>query len=194
MARTSNRIRPKATDTSRRQILGAIAAKHTHATLRTRKTGIQNSTIQHGTISMSMLGTTAPEDMDYSDGRTKQSFKDETDVNLIIQKHTRMGTLSHLEQWGGQYGDLSDFDFQEAQNQIAKATSMFEELPAAVRKKFANSPEKFLEFVNHPDNSDRLAEALPELAEPGSAPLPTPRDRQDPEPEPEPAPEPPEDG
>ena len=69
---------------------------------------------------MSMLGTKQP--TDYSDGRTKQSFKDETDVNQIIAKHTRMGTLSHLEQWGGQYGDWSDFDFQEAQNQIARAT------------------------------------------------------------------------
>ena len=57
---------------------------------------------------MSMLGTQQPQE--YTDGRTKQSFKDETDVNLIIQKHTRMGTLSHLEKWGGQYGDLSNFD------------------------------------------------------------------------------------
>ena len=76
---------------------------------------------------MSMQGTKQP--TEYKDGRTKQSFKDETDVNAIIKKHTRMGTLSHLEQWGGQYGDLADFDFQTAQNQIAKANSMFEQLP-----------------------------------------------------------------
>ena len=76
---------------------------------------------------MSMLGTNQP--TEYTDGRTKQSFKDETDVNQIIAKHTRMGTLSHLEQWGGQYGDWSEFDFQKAQNQIARANSMFEQLP-----------------------------------------------------------------
>ena len=137
-----------------------------------------------------MLGTKQPSE--YTDGRTKQSFKDETDVNLIIQKHTRMGTLSHLEQWGGEYGNYAGFDFQEAQNQIANATNMFETLPAAVRMKFANDPGKFIDFVTHPDNQDDLAKKLPELAEPGSAPMPTNRDRVDPEPEPETAPEPPE--
>ena len=39
---------------------------------------------------MSMLGTKQP--TEYTDGRTKQSFKDETDVNNIIAKHARMDT------------------------------------------------------------------------------------------------------
>ncbi len=137
---------------------------------------------------MSMFGTTQP--TEYTDGRTKQSFKDETDVNAIIKKHTRMGTLSHLEQWGGSYGDWSDFDFQTAQNQIANANSMFEQLPAAVKNKFANSPEKFLEYVNDPDNRDELHTKLPELAAPRSKALPTNKDTIDPGPAPEPAEEP----
>ncbi len=141
---------------------------------------------------MSMLGTKQP--TEYTDGRTKQSFKDETDVNLIIAKHTRMGTLSHLEQWGGNYGDWSEFDFQDAQNQIASAKSMFEQLPSAVRNQFANSPEKFLDFVNDPDNKDDLATKLPELAAPRSKPLPTNRDTVDPVTEPTAPPEPPEGG
>lgn len=136
---------------------------------------------------MSMMGTKQPEE--YNDGRTKQSFKDETDVNLIIEKHTRMGTLSHLEQWGGTYGDWGDFDFQDAQNQIANANSMFEQLPSAIRNKFHNSPEAFLKFVNDPENKDDLAAKLPELAAPRTKPIPEPRDIV--EPEPEPAPEPP---
>jgi len=129
---------------------------------------------------MSMLGTKQP--TEYTDGRTKQSFKDETDVNLIIQKHTRMGTLSHLEQWGGQYGDLGDFDFQSAQNQLAKANSMFEQLPSSVRNKFSNDPERFFEYVNREENKDVLAEKLPELAKNRTAPLPTNKDVVDPEP------------
>jgi len=134
------------------------------------------------------------EALDYSDGRTKQSFKDETDVNKLIEKHTRMGTLSHLEQWGGQYGDLSGFDFQEAQNQMAKANSMFEALPSSVRNQFRNDPERFFNFVNDPENADDLAKKLPELAKRGSRPLPTPAEAEDPAPAPEPAPEPPEGG
>ena len=129
---------------------------------------------------------------DYSDGRTKQSFKDQTDVNKIIARHARSGTLSHLEQWGGQYGDLSGFDFQTAQNQIAKANSMFEQLPAEVRREFSNSPERFFEFVNDPENSDKLAEKLPELAKPGTQ-LPNVRPTgSNPPVEPEPAPADPE--
>ncbi len=138
---------------------------------------------------MSMLGTKQP--TEYTDGRTKQSFKDETNVNAIIQKHTRMGTLSHLEQWGGNYGDWGDFNFQDAQNQIARANSMFEQLPSGVRNQFSNSPEKFLEYVNDPDNKDELHKRLPELAAPGHKALPTNKDRVDPEEPPEAATEPP---
>jgi phage internal scaffolding protein len=117
---------------------------------------------------MSFLPTKQP--TEYTDGRTKQSFKDETDVNLIVAKHAKMNTLSHLEQWGGQYGDFSDFDFQEAQNQIANATTMFEHLPSSVRQKFDGNPEKFFNFVNDPENADKLAEKLPELAAPRQRP------------------------
>ncbi len=123
----------------------------------------------------------------YNDGRTKQSFKDETDINAIIDKHARMGTLSHLEQWGGQYGDLSDFDFQTAQNQMAKANSMFEQLPAGVRQEFSNSPEQFFEFVNDPANINDLANKLPELAAPGLQP-PNLNPTADNPPAPDPAP------
>lgn len=139
---------------------------------------------------MSILGTQQPKE--YKDGRTKQSFKDEADVNWIVKKHARMGTLSHLEQWGGQYGDLAGFDFQEAQNQLAKASSMFEQLPSETRNRFSNSPERFFEFVNNPENQDQLAEKLPELAKPGYKALPTNKDVVDPEPAPEAPPKPPE--
>lgn len=130
----------------------------------------------------------------YDDGRTKQSFKDETDVNVIINKHARMGTLSHLEQWGGNYGDWSDFDFHEAQNQIARAQEMFDALPAGIKDEFNHDPEEFLDFVTDPENRDSLAEKLPELAAPRTKPLPENKDREDPPPAPEPAPEPPEGG
>lgn len=104
---------------------------------------------------------------DYSDGRTKQSFKNETDVNKILERHARLGTLSHLEKWGGQYGDFSGFNFQEAQNQIARANTMFEQLPAEVRKEFNYRPDAFLDYVTDPENQNDLAEKLPALAKPG---------------------------
>jgi len=113
---------------------------------------------------MSMLGTQQPTEYDEV---TKQSFKDETNVNKILARHMRMGTISHLQQWGGQYGDLAGFNFQEAQNQIAKANSMFEKLPSSVRNEFSNSPERFFDYVNDPEHKDKLAQLLPALAKSG---------------------------
>jgi len=140
----------------------------------------------------------------YEDGRTKISFQDETDVNKIIERHARLGTLSHLENYGGQYGDLAGFDFQEAQNQIAKANSMFEQLPGEIRREFNHDAQQFFEFVNDPANADDLASKLPALAKPGyqlpnvrptgnnppaDPPVDTPTPAPEPTPTPEPAPE-----
>lgn len=103
----------------------------------------------------------------YDDGRTKQSFKNSTDINKILAKAQKSGALSHLEQYGGQYGDFSDFDFHEAHNQLAKAKEIFGALPSQIRKDFGNDPANFFEFANDPKNADDLAELLPEIAEPG---------------------------
>jgi len=35
---------------------------------------------------------------------------------------------------------------------------MFEELPSTIRAQFENNPEKFLEFVQNPDNLDKMRE------------------------------------
>lgn len=103
---------------------------------------------------------------DYTDGRTKQSFKDSTDINKLIYRHAKAGTLSHLEKFGGQYGDFSDFDFFTAQTTIARAKSVFEALPAEIRKEFSNDPSQFFEFVGT-KSDDELREALPAIAQKG---------------------------
>lgn len=104
----------------------------------------------------------------YDDGRTKQAFKDSCDINKILKKHAKAGTLSHLTEYGGQYGDFSGFDFFEAQNTLARAREIFDALPSEVRKDFGNQPANFFEFANDPANVDRLDELLPQVAEPGS--------------------------
>lgn len=108
------------------------------------------------------------EPKDYSDGRTKQSFKDQCDINKLLYKAARTGTLSHLEQFGGQYGDFSDFDFHLNMNRLAEGRQIFEQLPAEIRREFKQDPQQFFEYVNKPENRDRLAELLPHLAEQGT--------------------------
>jgi len=104
----------------------------------------------------------------YDDGRTEQCHKDACDINKIIARHARAGTLSHLEQYGKQYGDLAGFDFFEAQKQMAKAKTIFHELPSELRREFGNDPTRFFEYVNDPKNVNKLAQLLPALAKPGT--------------------------
>ena len=104
---------------------------------------------------------------EYNDGRTKQAFKDSTDVNRLLDKHAKAGTLSALAKTQGQYGDFADFDFHEAQNALARGKAIFDELPREVKREFNQSPADFFAFVNDPENADRLPELLPELAAPG---------------------------
>ncbi len=101
-------------------------------------------------------------------GRTKQSFKDSCDVNKILKKAQKTGTISHLNKHQATYGDLSGFDFTEAQMQLAKAGEIFDDLPSEIRREFDNSPAKFFEFANDVDNVDKLGELLPAIAEPGN--------------------------
>ncbi len=105
---------------------------------------------------------------DYSDGRTKQAFKDETDINKILAKAQKVGSLSHLAKYEAVYGDFAEFDFQDAQLGIAKANTIFAELPSELRREFGQSPQKFFEFANAPENIGKLAGIFPELARPGT--------------------------
>lgn len=115
---------------------------------------------------MSLANSFGP--IDYSDGRTKQSFKDSTDINKILRKAQREGTLSHLAAHGGEYGDFSNVpDLLEAHALIQRGETIFQRLPSELRNEFANDQFKFFEFVNKPENKDRLDEVLPMLAEPG---------------------------
>ncbi len=113
---------------------------------------------------MGMIQRKAPV---YDDGRTKQSFRDETDINKILQRAQKTGTVSHLAKHEAVYGDFSDFDFFELEIKLTKGREIFDDLPSEIRTEFSNSPAKFFDFVNNPKNKDRLGDLLPALAEPG---------------------------
>lgn len=105
----------------------------------------------------------------FNDGRTKQSFKDSTDINKILARASKQGTLSHLEQFGGEYADFSDMpDLLEAHNRLARAQEVFDRLPGEIRREFHQDPAAFYSYVSDPANSDRLRELLPALAKPGT--------------------------
>ncbi len=103
----------------------------------------------------------------YTDGRTKQSFKDETDINKILQRAQQAGTMSHLEKYEGTYGDFADFDFFDANMQMTRGREVFDALPSELRNEFGQSPGAFFAYVNDPANINDLHKKLPGLAEPG---------------------------
>jgi len=88
---------------------------------------------------------------------TKQSFRDECDINNIMKKYRRTGVLPTLIKENPMWGDFSNpVDFQEAQNIVIKAVEQFQSLPAHVRERFNNSPEKFLEFTHKKENREEM--------------------------------------
>lgn len=105
--------------------------------------------------------------MKEGEGRTIQSHTKECDVNQIMKKYARTGTISHLAKHQASYGEVAATDLHEAMNLIKRAEDMFGELPNEIRKEFENNPQKFFAYVNDPANIDDLAEKLPALAEPG---------------------------
>ncbi len=107
-------------------------------------------------------------DIDFGPSMTKQSFKDSTDINKILQKAQKAGTIDHLSQFGARYGDFAGYDLMEHMAKMNEANVIFAALPSEVRNEFNNEPGAFFEYVNHPDNVDRLHELLPAIAEPGS--------------------------
>ncbi len=103
----------------------------------------------------------------YVDGRVKQSFKDETDINKILKRAQATGTISHLNKYQAQYTDYADFDFFDNQLKLTRGREIFDALPSELRSEFNQSQAQFFAYVNDPENKDRLGKLLPALAEPG---------------------------
>lgn len=95
---------------------------------------------------------------EWGDSLTKQSFKDECDVNKLLKRYVKTGALSHFAKHGGEYMNVTPVDFQEAMNTVITAQALFDDLPAEIRGRFQNDPAQFLGFVQDPANADELLE------------------------------------
>lgn len=90
--------------------------------------------------------------------RTKQSFKDECDINRIMSRYQVTGQLSpdHLNRGNPQYIDATGYEYQEAMQTVIRAQTLFDQLPSSVRDTFDNDPAEFLVFAENPDNAPEL--------------------------------------
>lgn len=86
---------------------------------------------------------------------TDQSQKDDCDVNLIMAKFRKTGSLTHLSQRQGFYADLSSVkDLHSSLLEIQAASSAFALLPAELRKRFNNDMKEYVEFLHNPENKE----------------------------------------
>ncbi len=105
----------------------------------------------------------------YEDGRTKQAFKDDTDINKLLARAAKGDSISHLAKHGATYGDFSDIDdLLTAQNRLKRGEQIFSSLPGEIKREFNQSPRAFYNFVNDPQNASKLHEILPGLTKPGT--------------------------
>jgi len=87
---------------------------------------------------------------------TKQSFRDECDINNILRKFNVTGELP-VGSVQPQYGDFSGItDYQSALNAVMAAQDSFLALPAKVRSRFDNDPAYFIEFASDEANKDEM--------------------------------------
>lgn len=87
---------------------------------------------------------------------TKQSFKDDCDINLIIKRARLQGIVPRMVNLQAIYGDVSGIDFQAAVDLVRRSEELFAELPAQVRARFHNDPAAFLTFCDDPVNTAEL--------------------------------------
>lgn len=84
----------------------------------------------------------------------QQQFAEESDINVIVERFGLNGELP-ANPVMPQYGDFSQVtDFQTAMNAVIRAQADFMQLPAKVRSRFDNDPQKLLEFVSDDANLD----------------------------------------
>lgn len=108
---------------------------------------------------------------------TQQHYKDEVDINVMMR---RMGVTDgaiippyfHESVLIDHFADFSEApDFRTSMDQLKEATDAFNQLPAALRRRFGNDPVELMNFLHDKDNIEeaiklglltKMPEQLPE--------------------------------
>lgn len=93
------------------------------------------------------------------ESRTKQSMKEECDINGIMKRFERTGLITHNNVREAYFADVSEVpDFAAAVDVVRKAEEMFSSLPAKLRVFFENDSAKYVQFCADPANADKMVE------------------------------------
>lgn len=103
------------------------------------------------------------------DSITQQQFKNECDINYIVNRYLQTGYINPMLVQNGKpvFGDVSTIQgYKESLDQINEADQMFMQLPAKIRDRFQHDPLKLLAFVA--DNSNYKEAVSLGLVEPNA--------------------------
>lgn len=91
-------------------------------------------------------------------GKTRQSMKDECDINRIVARYAQSGMVTHVARNSPQYVDVSEIvDFRSSLEYVRTVQEFFMKLPAKARARFQNDAAVYLDFMS---NADNKAEAV----------------------------------
>lgn len=103
--------------------------------------------------------------------QTEQQFGPDCDINRLFKTYTDKNGKQHVYSTGASsvltpnlnepiYGDFTQFTpegLMNSLNIVAKARSMFLELPSEIRDRFSNDPNKLVKFLSDEKNYDEAA-------------------------------------
>ena len=88
----------------------------------------------------------------------QQHFKEECDINTILQKFNISGILPEST-LSPRYGDFTGIgDYHTALNRVIAAQDEFDGLPATIRARFNNDPAELIEFLENSENRPEAEE------------------------------------
>lgn len=86
--------------------------------------------------------------------RTKQEFKEEADINTIVERFHITGVMPPNHRVA-MFGDFEEpMDFHAAQNRIADAHYAFMQIPPKIRERFGNDPQALMSFLEDRGNRE----------------------------------------
>lgn len=89
-----------------------------------------------------------------SPSRTQQHFRDETDINVMVQRFSRTGIPEAPPVFPGVRDFTEVHDFRSAMQAVIDADRAFAALPSSVRERFMNDPGRLLDFISDDANYD----------------------------------------
>ena len=79
---------------------------------------------------------------------TKQSFKDECDINNIVRRFSVTGQMP-VTDMRAMYGEFdTTTDYQSALNKVMDADKAFMTVPSDIRARFNNNPAEYMRFLS----------------------------------------------